>query len=698
MGTSNKWCLRALLRAFLASAYRSRAANLVTFKNGDQLTGKIETMEGGKLSIKTAVAGKVTVDLKDVKTFSSDGPIEIRLNDGTVLHQKVAAGDDGKVALAGGDVAAQSLPIASVKSINPALEAWTGTIAVGGTLARGNTDAESFNASLHVVRRGENDRITADAGYLWGRQRVPGVSGKHETENDWFIAPKYDYFFTPKFYGYANARVEKDIIANLSLLFTPGVGVGYQWIEKPDMHFSTEGGVSWLYRDFRNDGTSDSVAVRLAYHFDKKFDDKVAFFHNFEYYPALDTIDNYFFDTDAGVRTTLTERMFAEFKTEYKYNSIPVTREAAQRSAVLAGRRVDVLNCRLLNAQHPQAHPRIDLRGDGLDGGRGRSEPAEVHRILPDQFLGGFLRRGRIAGERRRVLCLRFTPYLSHKPADADHPYGHGKVEFISAAVEGGMVLAAALVSIVKAIDTLLHHVDMHTENLLLGLGLLTIALVVNGVLGIVLVRVGRKQDSATLVADGRHLWSDAITSLAAVVALGLVKITGWRYADPLAAIVVAIYIAMLGVELVRGAIAGLMDRQDASDQDLLTSILDAHVNGREPRICSYHKLRHRHNGRYHWVDFHIMVPPEWDVRRGHQVATAQLNMRSSKPWESATPPPTSSHGKGSTNKALATVRVLLFELSQGATNYVIHYFASSSVRRHEQPPAAATAAKLSSN
>jgi cation diffusion facilitator family transporter len=216
-----------------------------------------------------------------------------------------------------------------------------------------------------------------------------------------------------------------------------------------------------------------------------------------------------------------------------------------------------------------------------------------------------------------------YSLFLSHRPADADHPYGHGKVEFISAAVEGGMVLAAALVAIVKAIDGLLHHADIRSGNLALGLSLLTIALLVNGGLGMLLVRIGRRQDSATLVADGRHLWSDAVTSLAAILALGLVRLTGWRYADPVAAILVAFYIAVLGVDLVRGAIAGLMDRQDASDQDLLTSILDAHVNGREPRICSYHKLRHRHNGRYHWVDFHIMVPPEWDVRRGHQVASA---------------------------------------------------------------------------
>jgi cation diffusion facilitator family transporter len=217
-----------------------------------------------------------------------------------------------------------------------------------------------------------------------------------------------------------------------------------------------------------------------------------------------------------------------------------------------------------------------------------------------------------------------YSLYVSHQPADAEHPYGHGKIEFLSAAVEGGMVLAAALVAVVKAIDALIHHVDLHEAHLAIGLGLLVVALAVNAALGWALVRIGRRQDSATLIADGRHLMSDALTSLAAIGGLSIVVLTGWRYADPLAALLVALYITWVGIGLLRDAVNGLMDRQDVADQRLLRSILDAHVgpDGREPRICSYHKLRHRHSGRFHWVDFHIMVPAGWDVRRGHKVAS----------------------------------------------------------------------------
>jgi divalent metal cation (Fe/Co/Zn/Cd) transporter len=88
---------------------------------------------------------------------------------------------------------------------------------------------------------------------------------------------------------------------------------------------------------------------------------------------------------------------------------------------------------------------------------------------------------------------------------------------------------------------------------------------------------------------------------------------------------VVSVYIARTGLRLVRQAVGGLMDRQDVEDEALLRRILDGHLGpaGAEPRICGYHKLRHRHSGRYHWVDFHITVPADWDIARGHKVASA---------------------------------------------------------------------------
>ena len=218
-----------------------------------------------------------------------------------------------------------------------------------------------------------------------------------------------------------------------------------------------------------------------------------------------------------------------------------------------------------------------------------------------------------------------YSIVLAHRPADESHPYGHGKVEFFSAGFEGGMILLAALVSALKAGGDLLRGGDLRAHRLDLGLLLMAGALLVNGGLGWYLVRTGRRRGSLTLTADGQHLLTDALTSAVALVALLLVRFTGWRYADPLGALAVSLYIGRTGVQLLRHAVAGLMDRQDAGDEALLRRILDSHLgpSGKEPQICGYHKLRHRHSGRYHWVDFHITVPSDWNIDRGHRVASA---------------------------------------------------------------------------
>lgn len=217
-----------------------------------------------------------------------------------------------------------------------------------------------------------------------------------------------------------------------------------------------------------------------------------------------------------------------------------------------------------------------------------------------------------------------YSLVVAHTPADRDHPYGHGKIEFFAGGFEGGMIFLASLFAIGKGVLTLIYG-GLRPESLAAGILVMAGALAFNALAGLYLIRVARRSGSVTLEADGKHLLADAITSVCALFALLLVRLTGKLWIDPVAAIVVAIYIAGIGVALMRHSAAGLMDRQDKADQMLLQHILDAHTGpgGKAPHICSYHKLRHRHSGRYHWVDFHVVVPADWDVRRGHEVASA---------------------------------------------------------------------------
>ena len=185
------------------------------------------------------------------------------------------------------------------------------------------------------------------------------------------------------------------------------------------------------------------------------------------------------------------------------------------------------------------------------------------------------------------------------------------------------MIVLAALLIVWRALEGLVR--GPHIERAGYGLILIAAAMLINGLMGFFLVIKGKRNGSITLEADGKHLLSDAITSLAVLVALSLVLLTNRAWIDPVAALCVAIYIVYMALGLLRRSVAGLMDEQDLGHDEMIRGILDSHVGpaGKEPRICSYHKLRHRHSGRYTWVDFHIMIPADLDIERGHKMASA---------------------------------------------------------------------------
>jgi cation diffusion facilitator family transporter len=217
-----------------------------------------------------------------------------------------------------------------------------------------------------------------------------------------------------------------------------------------------------------------------------------------------------------------------------------------------------------------------------------------------------------------------YSLQLAHRPADKEHPYGHGKVEFFSAGLDGSMIVLAGIVIVAKVAFSFLTNERRSIQHLDVGLALMGAALFVNAAMGLCLWYRGRRGKSLTLEAEGIHLAVDAVDSVAVLAAIAIVRLTGWKWVDPVAALAIAAYMGFLGLRLLKRSAAGLMDEQDAADTNLLRNILDSHCgpSGKEPRICSYHKLRHRHSGRYHWVDFHIMVPPWWSIDQGHRVAS----------------------------------------------------------------------------
>jgi putative salt-induced outer membrane protein YdiY len=313
---------RAAVVFVLCCAASAALADEVRFKNGDRLTGTITESDGGKLKITTKVAGDVMVDMKDVETFSTAGPVDVRLKDGTMVNQRFEAGAaPGTVTAAAGP--RREIALSDVKLITPKLGKWTGSVVAGGLLTRGNSHTTSLNLSAAASRRGQDDRISAIAGYTFASQANPDGGGVTASADAWFAAGKYDWFFTDEFYAYGLARADHDRIADLNLRLSPGAGVGYQWVEQPDLNFLTEVGLSLVYEDYDPGPTDTHLAGRLAYHVDRKFNEQVLGFHNLEYLPSVEDISDFNVNADAGVRASLTKTMFTEFKVEWKYDATP---------------------------------------------------------------------------------------------------------------------------------------------------------------------------------------------------------------------------------------------------------------------------------------------------------------------------------------------------------------------------------------
>ena len=202
------------------------------------------------------------------------------------------------------------------------------------------------------------------------------------------------------------------------------------------------------------------------------------------------------------------------------------------------------------------------------------------------------------------------------QPADRNHPYGHGKIEFFSAAFEGGLIAFAAVLIIYQVIQAFLYGVEIRALDA--GLAIVVGAGLANLALGWYLLRVGRAYQSLTLVADGKHVLSDFWTSVGIVVGLLLVRATGIWWLDPVTAGVVALNLMWTGFRLVRHAAGGLLDEEDPGLLSRLLAALDARLGQGVIRV---HHLRAIRAGRFHHVEAHLVVPEFWSVDQAHELS-----------------------------------------------------------------------------
>lgn len=221
---------------------------------------------------------------------------------------------------------------------------------------------------------------------------------------------------------------------------------------------------------------------------------------------------------------------------------------------------------------------------------------------------------------------------IAARPADASHHFGHGKAEYFSAGAEGVMIFVAALAIIVSAVQRLLNPQPL--EELGLGLAITLVATVINGVVGFLILRAGRRHRSITLVADGKHLLTDVWTSVGVVIGVGLVAVTGWLPLDALVAIAVGVNILWTGYGLVSHAGRGLMDHAlPAADEDRVVAVLRAVMAEHPQGEVEFHAVQTRESGRERFVSMHVLVPGEWTIAQGHDlVERVEADIRATLP------------------------------------------------------------------
>ncbi len=200
-------------------------------------------------------------------------------------------------------------------------------------------------------------------------------------------------------------------------------------------------------------------------------------------------------------------------------------------------------------------------------------------------------------------------------PADANHPYGHGKVEFFAAVIEGVLIVVAALLILNHAWRVWWH--PMAVRAALVGIGLNALATCGNAAWAALLIREGRRGPSPALAADGRHLLADVVTSFVVILGLILAVRGGALWLDPLLAVAVAGYILFSGWKIIRSSVGGLMDEApDTQIRERIRQLVADHATG----AIEAHDLRTRTAGRFSYLEFHLVVPGDMRVDEAHAI------------------------------------------------------------------------------
>ena len=207
-----------------------------------------------------------------------------------------------------------------------------------------------------------------------------------------------------------------------------------------------------------------------------------------------------------------------------------------------------------------------------------------------------------------------YSLYLAAKPKDLDHPYGHGKVEFVTSGIEGALIIFAGVIIIVQSVDSLLH--GNVPKKLDWGILIVALTAAINYLMGHISIKKGIKQNSLVLQSSGKHLQSDTFTTLGVVISLVLIYFTKIYWIDAAVALIFGGYIMFIGYKIIRKALSGIMDEADLEMLSRLAKFLN---ENRKPEWIDIHNMRIQQHGSGLHIDAHLTLPWYFELRKAHE-------------------------------------------------------------------------------
>lgn len=312
-----------LVSIFLFSSIKNVMADQVIIDNGDSISGTVEKIVGGKLTLKTDYSGPIDIDVSKIKKISTSAPVEVHMQSGEVLKGQLKATEDDKIVVESIDGReSTTIDWKKVASINPPPYKWTGSITAGANDQTGNTHRYGANIAFDAVRKTDIDRFALGYQFNYAHENQALTTRNH------YGYMKYDYFFTKKVYGYLGTELLSDTFRDLLLRVAVGPGAGYQiWDDKMKFLF-LEAGLSYVNETRIVGKNEDFLSVRIGGNFRYNIANFLIFSDKAVLYPRLDHVGRYIFHNEAGLAAPVSPAWSFKFANILDHDSNPPANKA----------------------------------------------------------------------------------------------------------------------------------------------------------------------------------------------------------------------------------------------------------------------------------------------------------------------------------------------------------------------------------